>query len=429
MPSRRVVVVGTTSDYIDLIRRRYPGRVLFITDPSERKKATEEHPGDDEEILSDLVDPVMVVYALTDHMDRHGIVPDGVACFDCESLGLAARLAEQLAVPFPSPYAVALSRNKFLSKIAWHKAKVPCPEATVARTPTEAAQFQQRLGRPVILKPLTGSGGELVFACAAGDDCLAAYETMTKRLSELKDNRMYMPRQKGNPGFDLLGNVAVEEFITGQEYSCDFYIDDGRLEIIRTAKKIPAAGGDVGTTAAYVVPAGLPPEISPAAFREQLNRAATALGLQRALCMVDFITCSGKPYLLELTPRPGGDCLPWLIRQSSGLDMLGLTLDFAQGLKISVPPTREWDLLVGLRLFAAHAGVIRNMDSRLLRDDPRAREVLIKRRPGHRVVLPPKNYDSRLLGHLIFKPTQQVTLEQECAELAARLIVDMETEQ
>ena len=121
--------------------------------------------------------------------------------------------------------------------------------------------------------------------------------------------------------------------------------------------------------------------------------------------MVDFIVREGKPYLLELTPRPGGDCLPWLIRQSSGLDMLGLTLDIAQGLEITLPAAESWESLVGLRLIAADAGVIKRIDGEPLRRDPRVREVHLKRRNGHRVVLPPKDYDSRILGHVIFKPS------------------------
>jgi biotin carboxylase len=426
MPSRRVVVVGTTADYIDLIRRRHPGRVLFVTDPSERTKALEEDAGEGEELLSDLANTVTVVNALRDHMGRHGIVADGVACFDCESLGLAARVAEELRLPFPSASAVALSRNKFLSKITWQNANIACPGAAIARSPSDAVRFLDRLGGPVILKPLTGSGSELVFKCARRSDCLAAYETITEQLSGSKDNRMYMPEQEGCGSFDPLRDIVVEEFISGEEYSCDFYIDGKHLEVIRTAKKIPAAGYQVGTTAAYAVPARLSPEISLAAFQEQLHRAARVLGLQRALCMVDFIVRKERPHLLELTPRAGGDCLPWLIRQSSGLDILGLALDFAQGLEVSLPPAEDWDALVGLRLFAADAGVVRELDSRLLHQDSRVREVLIKCRPGHRVVLPPKDYDSQLLGHLIFKPSETIPLEEECVALASKLIIKME---
>jgi biotin carboxylase len=429
MHSSRVVVVGTTSDYIEFIRRRYPHRALFLTDPAERAKASEETPGPAEESLCDFANDAEVLRVLRDHLLRYRLAVDGVACFDCEYLGSAAVLAKRLGLPFPSPSAVAQSRNKFLSKMAWKRAEVVCPEAVVVRNRSEIYNFFDRMGKPVILKPLTGSGGELVFRCGNHPDCRQAYETIINRLAKVGENRLYLKHPEAPEDLDPIQDVVVEEFIPGQEYSCDFFLENGSLEVIRTAKKIPTEGVQVGTTtAAYLVPAALPAEIPSSVFQDQLYRAATALGLDRALCMVDFIVWQGRAYLLELTPRPGGDCLPWLIQQSCGLDMIGLALDVAQGRNISSFPRQSWKTLVGLRLFVNYPGAVKEIDVGDLRLDPRVQEVLIKRRPGHRVVLPPNDYDSRLFGHVIFRPTVSTSLETQCAELASKLKVVMEIE-
>ncbi|MGD8530227.1 MAG: ATP-grasp domain-containing protein [Syntrophobacterales bacterium] len=429
MHSPRVVVVGTTSDYIDLIRRRYPHRALFLTNPVERIKASEETPGAGEEILCHFTNDAEVLRVLKDHLHRYRLAVDGVACFDCEYLGSAAFLAERFGLPFPSPSAVAQSRNKFISKQVWKRAEVACPEAVVVRNRADLFKLLDRVGKSVILKPLTGSGGELVFRCSDHNDCLQAYDTMINRLSKAGENRLYLQDPLAPGDFNPIQDVVLEEFIPGQEYSCDFFLENGRLEVIRTAKKILTAENQVGaTTAAYVVPAELPAEIPAAVFVDQLYRAATALGLERALCMVDFIVSQGKAYLLELTPRPGGDCLPWLIQQSCGLDMIGLALDVAQGRKTSTFTKQSWKTLVGLRLFAQHEGTIKEIDEGDLGRDPRVQQVFIKRRPGHRVVLPPYDYDSRLFGHVIFRPTVCTSLETECAELESKLKVIMEIE-
>ena len=429
MHSSRVVVVGTTSDYIELIRRRYPHRALFLTDPAERARASEETPGPAEEILCHFTNDEEVHRILKNHLRCYALAVDGVACFDCEYLSSAAVLAEGFGLPFPSPFAVAQSRNKFLSKAAWKRAEVVCPEAVVVHNLSEIYDFFNLMGKPVILKPLTGSGGELVFRCDDQPECLQAYETIINHLTEAGENRLYLKDPQASGDLDPLQDVVLEEFIPGQEYSCDFLLQDGSLEVIRTAKKIPTAGGQVGaTTAAYLVPAVLPGEIPLKVFLDQLYRAATALGLDRALCMVDFIVWQGKAFLLELTPRPGGDCLPWLIQQSCGLDMIGLALDMAQGRDIFPLPTKSWETLVGLRLFAKQAGTVKEIDEEDIRRHPRVHEVLIKRRPGHRVVLPPEDYDSRLLGHVIFRPTGSASLETECTELASKLKVVMEIE-
>jgi len=424
MPTERVVVVGTTSDYIDLIRKRYPGRTLFITDTSERARASEEAPAPCDEVLCSLRDASAALASLRSHLQTYGLTAAGVAGFDCESLGLAAELARALGLPFPTLSSVSLCRNKFLSKEAWHAAGVDCPRAGIVRSASEACSFLADLGRPVILKPLTGSGGELVFRCAEQADCVSALEIMHRRLAELGASRMYTPGQAGSAGFDPLQEVVIEELVGGHEYSCDFLLAEGRLEIIRMAEKVPAAGAHAGTTAAYILPAVLPEEVP--GFQEQLRRAAAALGLERAICMVDFLVWQGRAYLLELTPRPGGDCLPWLIRQCSGLDMLGLALDFAQGREVRLPEPSDWQRLVGLRLFAGRAGVVRHIDDRALRQDGRVREVLIKRQPGHRVVMPPQDYDSRLLGHVVFQPSPEIPVEEQCVDLSGKLTVTIE---
>jgi hypothetical protein len=426
MASKRVLVVGTTADYIDLIRRRYPGRALFLTDPGERERAAEDSPVPDEEILGDLTRAPPLLERLRTLLDRFGLTADGVACFDCESLGLAAELAGACRLPFPLPEAVALCRNKFLSKQAWQAAGVDCPRSRIVQSTSEAVSFLEGLAGPVILKPLTGSGGELVFRCDRPEACRSALATMQARLGGAGGNRMYMPGQAGARGFDPLRDVVIEEFIPGREFSCDFLVENDRLTIIRTAAKVPASGLHTGATAAYLVPASLPPEIGGERFRDQLHRAARALGLTRAICMVDFMVWRGRAYLLELTPRPGGDCLPWLIRQSSGLDMLGLALDFAQGRDFPLPGPERWERLAGLRLFARQGGIVRAINDAALREDGRVREVFIKRRPGHRVTLPPEDYDSRLLGHVVFKPLERTSLEDECSELADKLLVEMQ---
>jgi hypothetical protein len=41
-------------------------------------------------------------------------------------------------------------------------------------------------------------------------------------------------------------------------------------------------------------------------------------------------------------------------------------------------------------------------------------------------MLPPDDYDSRVLGHVIFAPSSAATLEAEARELAAKLILEME---
>jgi len=220
---------------------------------------------------------------------------------------------------------------------------------------------------------------------------------------------------------------AVEEFIEGAEFSCDYILDGDCVEIVRIARKVPARGLPIGTILAYLLPAELPPPIEIEDFRRQLRDAARAVGLERAICMLDFFVRDGEAVLIEIAPRPGGDCLPFLLRRSCGLDILGAALDFAERRPVSIPAPERWRRLVGVRLFASRPGVIREISTASIREDRRALECYLKRGPGHRVILPPENYDSRILGHVIFEPNDFDAIESECLEIASKLRVEMET--
>lgn len=426
MADRRIVVVGTTPDYIDLLCRRFPGRAVFLTDSRHRIGAFEPTPDDTTELLCDLSRSDEALAALRVHLDKWHISPTGVVCFDCESMALAATIATALSLPYPSSEAVAAARSKFLSKQLWHKADLPCPKVGLVASQKDAVEFQKKVGRPIVMKPLTGSGSELVFLCRDSQACAEAFVTVSTRLAKHHDLRMYATANNGHGGVDARRVFAAEEYIGGAEYSCDFIIDADHIEIIRITRKIPAPDSPLGTILAYELPADLPKGCPREQFPVQLRDAAQALGINRAIVMLDFIIRDGQAVMIEMTPRPGGDCLPPLILHSSSFDILGAALDFGEGKKISVPEKSRWRKMVGVRLFAKQEGTIAAIDTRQLDADPRVREVYLKRRVGHQVILPPKDYDSRLIGHVIYEPSHPDNLDAEALEIAGLFRLEME---
>jgi biotin carboxylase len=426
MPDRRVLVVGTTADYVEHIHQIYPGQALFVTAEEERRRSQREPPDNESEILTDLSSPHRVLAAIDKQCSRFGMVVDGVACFDCESLALAAFLGRKLHLEFVTPEAVILSRDKFASKQVWKQHGITCPATDIVRSHRDALNFFDRLQAPIVLKPLTGSGSELTFVCRDRYEVTDAFETLEIGLAQRSKSRMYSAVELQGRVIDPTKVFGVEQFIEGREYSCDFIIESNRVTIIRTAKKIPAKNEAFGTTLAYLVPGRLPGGVDQAVFRSQLRAAASALGLNRALCMVDFVIHRDRPVFLEMTPRPGGDCLPALLRHSAGFDMLGLELDFARGKPIVLPEVPGWQPMAGLRLFVRQSGQVTALDAKKILQDPRVRECRLIRRVGHEIILPPEDYDSRLLGYVIFAPTDDKAVEHECVELRNKLTLTVE---
>ncbi len=418
-PETRVLVVGTTPDYIEWIRRACPQRCIFITEKTIRRDAEEETPEPVEEICCDLTDINQVRQAVASHQ-RHWNIPfNGVACFDCESLATAACLAQDLAVDFPSPAAVANCRNKLISKTMWLENGLLAPRVVPVRQADDAVALFKKIGN-CVLKPVSGSGSELVFHCRTEDECRRSFSLLDEGLGRRTDNRLYRD-------ISLDSSLMIaEEFIDADEFSCDFLLENSRAIVIRLAEKIPAAATTAfGTTMGYVLVDSLP-GVDLSEFARTLARGATTLGLSRAICMADFMVRQGEIFLLEITPRPGGDCLPALIRHALGLDTIMLTLDLAQNRPLPLDPLPSPRPMAGLRVHAAQNGVLKKINWETVAKDPRVKEICPLRRAGDKIRLPPEDYDSFLLGNIIFAPNDKSTVRKECRSLLERLTVEME---
>jgi hypothetical protein len=81
--------------------------------------------------------------------------------------------------------------------------------------------------------------------------------------------------------------------------------------------------------------------------------------------------------------------------------------------------------MVGLRLHAGQEGTLVGVDDRELRRDPRVREILLTRQPGHCIKRPPEDYDAWLLGHVIFVPDPARDVAEQCRDLSGRLLVEV----
>lgn len=414
----KVLVVGTTTDYVDWIRKACPGAAVFVTDPRFREKAPEPPPEPWEEVLSDPCDFPLTLETLRTHLGKHGFTPEGLACFDCESMGLAAFLAEAFQLDYPSGQAVLNCRSKLLSKSLWRRHGLDTPRGKLVASGAEAVRFMEEIDGPCVLKPLSGSGSELVFLCGKPESAMEAFRKIRGGLAKRRSGRLYGPFAGGG------GDILAEERIQGLEYSCDALIQNGEARILRLTRKVPAPRGPFGTTLGYALTT-VDGVAVPRTLARTISRGAGAVGIHRAVCMTDFIVDGDRVVLLETAPRPGGDCIPFLLRRAWGLDILKLTLDFSRSgtvPPVPAPTTR----CAGLRLLARGKGVIRNIDAATLEADERVLEVKVTRRPGHRVTLPPEDYDSWILGHAVFRPGPGLGVRAQCEELAARLVVEME---
>ena len=149
MADRRVIVVGTTGDYIEKLLAQFKNRVFFITDQNERSKWSGPSPGRFIELVCDFGRPFNVLEKTLYHLAKIQMEPTGITCFDCESLQLTAFLARFLRLPFATEKSVVLSRSKYLSYKVWTEAGINCPDSFLISTADEAVSIFDQLDNPI----------------------------------------------------------------------------------------------------------------------------------------------------------------------------------------------------------------------------------------------------------------------------------------
>ncbi|WP_020589876.1 ATP-grasp domain-containing protein [Desulfobacter curvatus] len=418
----QVLVVGTTSDYIEWIRKVRPGQALFLTEPKVRENATEPCPDNGEEILCPICDIDTAIKALDYHKKTFGVTISGIACFDCESMEATSILAAKMGLPYPDIEAVRNSRDKFISKQLWGQNQIPCPQTCPVNTEIEVLNFLDQVPAGIVLKPFCGSGSELVFKCTTRKDCSTAFNAVADGLAARTGNPLFKPTEAGT--FQML----AEEWVAGPEFSCDFLMEKDRAVILRKTRKIKVDSRPFGTISGYAICPDDDEEKMPAndILADAFYRAARALGIKTGVCMVDFILRHKNPVLIEMTPRPGGDCLPFLLKEAGNIDILGLTLDAAQGVAWKNEKKGPFSPLVAFRIHARRDGILKRIKTEAVENDSRVKKIHLIHPPGHRVTMPPQDYDSWLLGHLIIEPNRRKFYETECLLLAKRIDIEMD---
>jgi hypothetical protein len=79
---------------------------------------------------------------------------------------------------------------------------------------------------------------------------------------------------------------------------------------------VKATDKPFGSVLAYTFPPLYPESFRKERLLDILKTAVRSLGFDRGFFMADYVLREGFPVLIELTPRPGGDSIPDLVRRS-----------------------------------------------------------------------------------------------------------------
>lgn len=232
---------------------------------------------------------------------------DGIMSFGVDpGVVSASYVQNQMGLPSFGPFeSVEILQNKdkfrdFLSKNGFN---VPLAKgfSSVEDAMAESYWFPW----PVIVKPTDSAGSKGV--------------TRVDKLEQLRPALEYAMEHS------ISKHVIVEEFIEKQGCSSDTdsMSIDGKLVFTSfCAQRFDANASNPYTPAAYSWPSTFTKE-QEEYLTSEIQRLITLLDLKTSVYNIETrIGTNGKPYIMELTPRGGGNRLCEMLRYATGVDMI-----------------------------------------------------------------------------------------------------------
>ena len=232
---------------------------------------------------------------------------DGIMSFACDPGVVAASYVQnKMGLPSFGPFeSVEILQNKDKFRMFLQKNGFNVPQAKGFDSVETAMEEIYWYPWPVIVKPTDAAGSKGV--------------TRVDKTEDLKPALEYAMEHS------ISGHIIVEEFIDKQGCSSDTdsFSEDGKLKFVSfCAQRFDAKATNPYTPAAYSWPSTFTKE-QEEYLTSEIQRLITLLNLKTCVYNIEVrVAPNGKPYIMELTPRGGGNRLCEMLRYATGVDMI-----------------------------------------------------------------------------------------------------------
>ena len=232
---------------------------------------------------------------------------DGIMSFGVDpGVVSASYVQDKMGLPSFGPYeSVCILQNKdrFRSYLSEHGFNAP--KAKGYSDLMDALADQEEWDYPIIVKPTDSAGSKGVSRVDEKSQLKAAVEHAFDK--------------------SLAGHIIIEDFIEKQGCSSDTdsFSVDGKLKFVSfNAQYFDAKAVNPYTPAAYTWPSTFTKEQEDY-LTSEIQRLITLLGMKTNIYNIETrIGTNGKPYIMELTPRGGGNRLCEMLYYATGVDMI-----------------------------------------------------------------------------------------------------------
>ena len=246
---------------------------------------------------------------------------DGIISFGVDpGVISAAYVQEKMGLPSMGPYeSVRILQNKdlFRTFLAEHGFNIPFSKGYID-IPTAIQDVEDKIAKgewllPLIVKPTDSAGSKGV--------------TKVERLEELE------PAVDKAFGKSINGRIIVEQFLekVGCSSDTDSFLLNGQFLFMSfNAQRFDANAANPYAPCAYTWP-GTFPNAEHELYNE-LQRLVTLLDMRTSVFNIETrVADDGKPYIMECTPRGGGNRLCEMLRYATGADLITAQVRAAVG--------------------------------------------------------------------------------------------------
>lgn len=241
-------------------------------------------------------------------------------------VALTAELAASLDLPGNPPDAVLACRDKALTRELLMEAGLTQPRFAIMRSSRRVGAAVASVGLPCVVKPVGGSGSELVRLCGSVEQAEQAVRTILEVTTNVRGQRVEPV-------------ALAEAFLDGLEFSVEMFSQGGAVRCIGVTRK-SVSSGDHCVETRHVYPAPVPDEVK-AMLADYAAKVLDVLGITTGPTHVEIRLTSRGPELVEINPRLAGGMIPEIVRLAEGRDLLRGQLDAATGRTVDLPATRR----------------------------------------------------------------------------------------
>lgn len=260
---------------------------------------------------------------------------DGIMSFACDpGVVTAAYVAEKMGLESCGSYeAVSVLQNKAKFRRFLADNGFNVPQIHTYTTAEAALDDRNRIDYPVIVKPVDSAG--------------------SKGVSRVDDPDKLPGAVRRAFDYSVKKEIIIEDFLekTGFSSDTDCFSVDGRLEFVSfNCQRFDETGENPYAPAAYSWPSSMP-EIVEKELTRELQRLIDLLKLKTSVYNVETrLASNGKPYIMEFSPRGGGNRLSECLKYATGVDLIEGAVKAAMGMTVDCvsqkPYSGHWGEIV-----------------------------------------------------------------------------------